>query len=287
MDGPADLDTVGGKAFSLMRLRAAGMPVPTGFVVTTAAYRAVVAARGLEDLLRDGSPEAIIAAFGAGEVPEEIAGPVRAAYRALGEPAVAVRSSATAEDLPELSFAGQQDSFLDVRGEHAVLDAVRRCWASLWTERAVAYRRRHGVDASGIALAVVVQELVDADAAGVLFTADPVTGAPDRMVVDATWGLGETLVGGRVTSESCSSTPPRARCGSAGPGTRPSRPCGRRPAPPSDRCPTSAGARPSSTTARPPSWPGWGAGSLRSTGARWTSSGRGRAAGSRLCRRGR
>ncbi|MGH8966094.1 MAG: PEP/pyruvate-binding domain-containing protein, partial [Actinomycetes bacterium] len=139
--------------------------------------------------------------FAAHEVPEEIAEPIRAAYRALGGPAVAVRSSATAEDLPGASFAGQQDTFLDVNGADAVLDAVRRCWASLWTARAIEYRRREGIDPGEVTLAVVVQQLVDADAAGVLFTADPVTGAADRMVVNATWGLGESLVGGHVTPD--------------------------------------------------------------------------------------
>jgi phosphohistidine swiveling domain-containing protein len=207
LDEPgADLATVGGKGASLATLRRARLPVPPGFHVTTAAYRRFVAYDGLQERILaaaaivDGAAE-IAALFAAHEVPDEIATPIRAAYTALGAPAVAVRSSATAEDLPGASFAGQQDTFLDVRGTDAVVDAVRRCWASLWTARAIEYRRREGIAAADVALAVVVQELVDADAAGVLFTAEPVTGATDRMIVNATWGLGESLVGGQVTPD--------------------------------------------------------------------------------------
>ncbi|GAA5138159.1 PEP/pyruvate-binding domain-containing protein [Pseudonocardia adelaidensis] len=201
----ADLATAGGKGASLATLRRAGLPVPPGFHVTTGAYRRFVAFNGLQDRIvaaaTTADSAAIAALFTAHEVPDELAAPIRAAYAALGEPAVAVRSSATAEDLPGASFAGQQDTFLDVRGADAVVDAVRRCWASLWTARAIEYRRRERIDPDDVALAVVVQELVDADAAGVLFTADPVTGATDRMVVNAAWGLGESLVGGHVTPD--------------------------------------------------------------------------------------
>jgi pyruvate,water dikinase len=205
-DGAAELSTVGGKGAALATLRRCGLPVPPGFHVTTAAYRRFVAVHGLQDRILAAADTAdgaagIAALFAASEVPDELATPIRAAYAALGGPAVAVRSSATAEDLPGASFAGQQDTFLDVRGPDAVLDAVRGCWASLWTARAIGYRRREGIAPADVALAVVVQELVDADAAGVLFTADPVTGATDRMVVNATWGLGESLVGGRVTPD--------------------------------------------------------------------------------------
>ncbi|MHA6615715.1 PEP/pyruvate-binding domain-containing protein [Pseudonocardia sp. DLS-67] len=201
----ADLATVGGKGASLATLQRAGLPVPPGFHVTTAAYRRFVADHGLQNRIvaAAGTTEsdAIAALFAAHAVPDELAGSIKEAYAALGEPAVAVRSSATAEDLPGASFAGQQDTFLDVRGADAVIDAVRRCWASLWTARAIEYRRREGINPDDVAISVVVQELVDADAAGVLFTADPVTGATDRMVVNATWGLGESLVGGQVTPD--------------------------------------------------------------------------------------
>ena len=111
---------------------------------------------------------------------------------------VAVRSSATAEDLPGASFAGQQDTYLNVAGIDDVLDAVHRCWASLWTDRAVAYRAAQGIDGSGVALAVVVQRMVDAASAGVLFTADPVTGRRRQAVLDAARGLGDAVVSGAV-----------------------------------------------------------------------------------------
>ena len=194
-DPAADLETVGGKGASLARLAAAGLPVPNGFHLTTHAYRRFT--EGLDAEIRDGLGDeaAITAAFEHLDVPEDIADAIRAA---LPPGPVAVRSSATAEDLPELSFAGQHDTFLDVSGDE-VLDAVKRCWASLWTARAIAYRARN--DITDVALAVVVQEMVPADAAGVLFTANPVTGARTETVVNAAPGLGEALVGGTVTPD--------------------------------------------------------------------------------------
>ncbi|WP_326628255.1 PEP-utilizing enzyme [Nonomuraea fuscirosea] len=201
-DAAADLATAGGKGASLARLTRAGLPVPGGFHVTTAAYRAFVA--GFQDeILRAAAadPGSIPALFAAHEVPGPIAGEILRAYEALGRDVpVAVRSSATAEDLPDMSFAGQQDTYLNIRGD-ALLDAVRRCWASLWNPRAIAYRDTNGVPHDDVALAVVVQELVDADAAGVMFTADPVTGARDDTVINASWGLGEAVVGGQVTPD--------------------------------------------------------------------------------------
>ncbi|MER6507311.1 PEP/pyruvate-binding domain-containing protein [Nonomuraea sp. NPDC001636] len=196
-EAAADLGTAGGKGASLARLARAGLPVPGGFVVTTRAYRSFVAAFG-DEIASSGDPGALFAAH---EIPADLAEAIRAAHAALGDDvAVAVRSSATAEDLPELSFAGQQDTFLNVRAD-GLLEAVRRCWASLWNPRAVAYRERNGVPHDDVALAVVVQELVDADAAGIMFTADPVTGARDEIVVNASWGLGEAVVGGLVTPD--------------------------------------------------------------------------------------
>ena len=126
---------------------------------------------------------------------------ITGAWVALGEVPVAVRSSATAEDLEEASFAGQQDTYLNVRGAEALLEAVRECWASLWTERAVAYRARQGIDPAELALAVVVQRMVEADAAGVMFTANPTNGRRDELVLSAAWGLGESVVGGSVTTD--------------------------------------------------------------------------------------
>ncbi|WP_084960055.1 PEP/pyruvate-binding domain-containing protein [Thermoactinospora rubra] len=193
LDDPrADLPTVGGKGASLARLARAGLPVPDGFHVTTHAYRRFVAEHGLT-----GRPQEMARLITEHEIPADLAGDVLAAYAKLGgEPAVAVRSSATAEDLPGMSFAGQQETFLNVRGGERLLEAVRRCWASLWTERAIAYRERNGVPHEEVALAVVVQELVPADAAGVMFTDEG-----GRLVVNAAWGLGEAVVGGLVTPD--------------------------------------------------------------------------------------
>ncbi len=221
LDDPvADLDRVGGKGASLARLARAGLPVPGGFHVTTDAYRRFIAQDGLREgvlaaaeAVRAEDPgtfeaaaERIATLFAARDMPREIGEAIVKEYGALGGPGggavpVAVRSSATAEDLPELSFAGQQDSYLNIRGEAALLDAVRRCWASLWTARAIGYRARHGIAARDVALAVVVQRMVEADAAGVVFTADPVTGARERITINAAWGLGEAVVGGHVTPD--------------------------------------------------------------------------------------
>ncbi|MCX6464979.1 MAG: phosphoenolpyruvate synthase, partial [Pseudonocardiales bacterium] len=196
LDGPAAADParVGGKAATLHALRAAGLAVPDGFCVTTAAYTRVAAAAGVPTG-GDGLAGRARAALLAAPVPDDLAAAVTAAHAALGPgTAVAVRSSATAEDLPTASSAGQQDTFLHVVGVAEVLDAVRRCWASLWTDRAVHYREQAGIDHAGVALAVVVQRMVDARVAGVLFTADPVTGRRTRTVIDAAPGLGEAVV---------------------------------------------------------------------------------------------
>ncbi len=139
--------------------------------------------------------------FAAAAVPAEITAAILAAYGDMKDAPVAVRSSATAEDLPDASFAGQQDTYLNLRGAEAVLEAVKRCWASLWTARAIGYRLKNGIDQESIALAVVVQELVPADAAGVLFTANPLNGRRDQLVINAAWGLGEAVVSGTVTPD--------------------------------------------------------------------------------------
>jgi rifampicin phosphotransferase len=189
-DGPI----AGGKGANLGELIAAGFPVPDGFVITTQAYaNAAEAAR-----VDPGEPEAAARRLRSTDVPKAIATPTLEAYRALGAGAVAVRSSATAEDLPGASFAGQQDTYLEVTGDEALLDAIRHCWASLWNERAVAYRRDHDIDDREVKLAVVVQRMVEATAAGVLFTADPVIGRRGRAVIDAALGLGEAVVSGAV-----------------------------------------------------------------------------------------
>lgn len=187
----ADLGTAGGKGANLGELVRAGFAVPDGFVVTTAAYRD--AAANLAEPSHDSVLEAAM--------PQSVRDEIADGYRALGQSRVAVRSSATAEDLPGAAFAGQQDTFLGIEGEDALIDAVRRCWASLWTERAVSYRARLGVDDGSVAIAVVVQRMVSAEMAGVMFTADPVTGARDRIVIDSSPGLGESVVSGLVTPD--------------------------------------------------------------------------------------
>jgi len=212
------LDDVGGKGINLCRIAAAKFPVPPGFVLTTAAYRLFVSANGLGDriaamaaTIRSGDVDEIekVSArirqlFAENAMPPALATELRASYRRLkecGSERVAVRSSATAEDLPEASFAGQQDTYLNIRGEDAVLKAVQSCWGSLWTARAVAYRAKQGTAIEGLAMAVVVQQLVTAEISGVMFTANPVTGNHDDIIINATWGLGEAIVGGQVTPD--------------------------------------------------------------------------------------
>jgi pyruvate,water dikinase len=217
LDHPeATLENVGGKGASLARLTNAGLPVPAGFHVTTAAYRRFVQDNDLPAVIAaalkevnvtqpatlDAASNAIHARFLQAHMPADIAVAIERSYASLGEVrAVAVRSSATAEDLPELSFAGQQETFLNMRDSEAVREAVKRCWASLWTARAIGYRAQHNVDQDTVSLAVVVQELVDAEASGVLFTANPLNGRRDQAVINAAWGLGEAIVGGQVTPD--------------------------------------------------------------------------------------
>ena len=178
--GRHDRSTAGGKGANLGELVRAGVRVPPGFVISTDAH-----AKAGRD----------------GPIPADIEQAVLTAYADLGGGPVAVRSSATAEDLPGAAFAGQQDTFLDVEGEPALLDAVRRCWASLWSERATAYRQRRGIDDAAVRMAVVVQRMVPAEVAGVAFTANPVTGARTEIVIDAGLGLGEAVVSGTVTAD--------------------------------------------------------------------------------------
>lgn len=195
-----DIGAVGGKAANLGELIRAGFDVPPGFCITTEAYRLAVRGTTVETGNISDAATARAAVLGA-PFPEPVAAAVREAYARLESGAdgpVAVRSSATAEDLPGASFAGQQDTYLNVAGIDDVLDAVHRCWASLWTDRAVAYRAAQGIDGAGVALAVVVQRMVDAESAGVLFTADPVTGRRRQAVLDAARGLGDAVVSGAV-----------------------------------------------------------------------------------------
>jgi rifampicin phosphotransferase len=219
-DPQANLETVGGKGMSLAKLVNAGIPVPDGFHITTSAYQQFVAANnlqaGIQQAIKDidvTRPDTLETAskqirqlFAQAQIPNELAAIILQAYEGLpgGLPPVAVRSSATAEDLPDASFAGQQDTYLNITGPQQVLEAVQKCWASLWTARAIGYRARQGIQTEGVALAVVVQLLVNAEAAGILFTANPISGKRDEMLINTSWGLGEAVVGGAVTPDSLS-----------------------------------------------------------------------------------
>lgn len=197
--GAGMVPEVGGKAANLGVLLAAGMPVPHGFCVTTAAYGRAAAAAGVQS---SEPAEQTRGRLESAPIPGDITEAILAAYAGLGgDTPVAVRSSATAEDLPEASFAGQLDMYLNVVGPDGLLVAVRRCWASLWTDRAVAYRADHGIGQHSISIAVVVQEMVDAGVAGVMFTANPLTGRRRETVIDAAPGLGEALVSGAVNPD--------------------------------------------------------------------------------------
>ena len=217
LDDPGAVPEVaGGKGASLARLARAGFGVPPGFHVTTSAYLdfigrgglrepvlAAVSAVDVSDAATFGAAATRIGELFAGQpVPAPAAAAIAGAYACLGgDMPVAVRSSATVEDLPGMSAAGQHDTYLNVRGEAAVLEAVRRCWASLWSARAIGYRARRGIEPGEVSIAVVVQQLVPAEAAGVMFTVDPLDGKPGTVVISANWGLGESVVAGDVTPD--------------------------------------------------------------------------------------
>ena len=217
LDDPgAALGVAGGKGASLARLVRAGFRVAPGFHVTTSAYVDFIGRAGLREPVLaamsavdvsdaatfDAAAARIGDLFADQPVPTLTAAAIAGAYGCLGDDVpVAVRSSATVEDLPGMSAAGQHDTYLNVRGEAAVLDAVKRCWASLWSARAIGYRTRCGVEPGEVRIAVVVQRLVRAEAAGVMFTIDPLDGAHDKVVISANWGLGESVVAGDVTPD--------------------------------------------------------------------------------------
>ena len=207
---------VGGKAFNLGKMIAAGLPVPRGFCVTTTAFDHFLAScprrTELSNLLARCSGDEIgriaelsrevRSCLAEARVPEVVKDAVLCAWRELGgERSFAVRSSATVEDAAGMSFAGQFESILNVRGADALLDAIKTCWLSLFSERALVYLAKQRVPAEKVRMAVLVQEMVAADHAGVVFTADPLTGATDRFVVECVSGLGEGLVQGTVQPE--------------------------------------------------------------------------------------
>ena len=212
LDTRADADekAIGPEAAGLVRLSRIGLPVPAGFCLIVAAYHEHVETNGIvrliasaldsvdptQSILRE-IRETIIRA----PMTEATRRAIETQYHRLGATYVAVRSSATAEDLPGQSFAGQYDTYLGITGLDECLAAVKQCWASLWTERAWGYRQQNGFDQRAVGMAVIVQALVPADASGVLFTADPATGRSDRIMIEACFGLGEALVSGRVTPD--------------------------------------------------------------------------------------
>ena len=215
--GQDDVATAGGKGVGLGKLIGAGLPVPAGFVLDTAAYADFVEVNHLEAAINElaalppqatpadyeNASKQISRLFTAGTMPTLIAAELGDAYGRLGngDTAVAVRSSATAEDLASASFAGQQETYLNVLGTEALAAAVTECWASLWTARAMAYRAREGIRPDTVRLAVVVQRMVEAEAAGVMFTANPANGRRDQIAISAAWGLGESVVSGTVTPD--------------------------------------------------------------------------------------
>jgi len=218
-----DFDSVGGKGASLGELTAAGLPVPPGFVVTAETYRSFIEETGIDEELFEAVDVAVEDSQALAraaeraqelirntEMPEEIREEILAAYDEVDDsdgddrnggdgPSVAVRSSATAEDLPDASFAGQQETYLNVT-RSGLLERVRDCWASLFTQRAIYYRREQGFSHERVNIAVVVQAMVDAEKSGVMFTSHPTTGDP-QAIVESAWGLGEAVVSGAVSPD--------------------------------------------------------------------------------------
>ncbi|WP_422936608.1 PEP/pyruvate-binding domain-containing protein [Sinomonas sp. P47F7] len=214
------LAALGGKGASLVTMTAAGMPVPPGFVVTTAQFDAFMAESGItrrvhallagldpEDVAQVDTVSARIRAdIESCPVPAEARAQTVTAYAALqsrfdAPVPVAVRSSATAEDLPEASFAGQQDTYLWLEGFDAVGEHIRKCWASLYTSRAITYRLKNNIPNEGLSMAVVVQKMVNAKSSGVAMTLDPANGDRSKITIEASYGVGEMVVSGQVTPD--------------------------------------------------------------------------------------
>lgn len=209
LDGrPADRSLVGGKGLSLGQLVALGAPVPAAFALTTAAYDLFAASHELPGRTTangDGSPARIQELIQQEPLPPVIGDALANAYATMrerhGDVPLAVRSSAPAEDSAEASFAGVHDTFLDIHSLSDLEAAVRRCWASLWSERAVTYRLLRGMDSRPPTIAVVVQQMIQSDVAFVVFTRDPVNAGADHLVISASWGLGEAIVSGQVNPD--------------------------------------------------------------------------------------
>jgi len=211
-----DIISVGGKGASLGEMASIGLPVPKAFVVTAQAFRRFLVETGLEakifasynkldvednealEKAAEGAKAMVLKA----KMPAAIRDEIKKAYKKISpdDLIVAVRSSATAEDLPDASFAGQQETYLNIRGEAALLTAVQKCWASLYGARAIYYRAKQGFDDHTVNIAVVVQQLVHSEKAGVMFTSHPITGEP-KTIIEGSWGLGEAVVSGTVSPD--------------------------------------------------------------------------------------
>ena len=211
----ADFLDVGGKGANLGEMINSGLPVPGGFVLLTASYRRFIQSNGLEQKINtllqkvgendlqslEGAAAKIQALFEEAAIPGDILAGIESAYALIGRAEVAVRSSATAEDLPGTSFAGQYNTYLNVRGSEELYETIKKCWASLWNYRALSYRVKQNIGNSDLAHGVVVQKMVEAEKSGILFTANPVNGRRDQMLLNSSWGLGEAIVGGEVTPD--------------------------------------------------------------------------------------
>ena len=216
-DDSTDISVVGGKGASLGKLVKEGFPVPSGFVVTARAYLEFLHEKKLELMIEkilggldygnldelENKTAQIRDLISTSKLPDGLIREIIQAYEELGGNIlyVAVRSSATAEDLVGSSFAGQYDTYLDVRGEDALLQAVQRCWASMWTARVTAYRHNKDFDQNVIGIAVVVQKMIEPDVAGVMFVGNPINARADEIVINASWGLGEAVVAGIITPD--------------------------------------------------------------------------------------
>ncbi len=211
-----DVLVAGGKGANLGEMTSAKINVPSGFVITADAYRDFLKVNGIDVLIENGIKKSVaderkllneaehfIGKIKSGKFPEQLENAIREKYFNLGNNTrVAVRSSATAEDLPDASFAGQQETYLNVQGIESVLNGVRNCYASLWGNRAVSYRFHQGYDQTSVSIAVVIQEMIESEKSGVLFTVNPVNKKENEMQINASFGLGESVVSGRVTADS-------------------------------------------------------------------------------------
>lgn len=211
-----DVLVAGGKGANLGEMTSAKINVPSGFVITADAYRDFLKVNAIDILIENGIKKSVDderkllneaehfrGKIKSGKYPERLENAIREKYFNLGNNTrVAVRSSATAEDLPDASFAGQQETYLNVQGIESVLNAVRNCYASLWGNRAVSYRFHQGYDQTSVSIAVVIQEMIESEKSGVLFTVNPVNKKENEMQINASFGLGESVVSGRVTADS-------------------------------------------------------------------------------------